>query len=148
MPKPAGGGAGAGRIGATRFAQANAEALPLADASVDAVTCIYLFHELPRRVRATVAAEIARVLRPGGRLVFVDSLQHGEHPPFDGVLEYFPQGFHEPYYADYIPPGPGRPVPRRWGWSRPGGSGAFLSTVAAFDKPGQAPSGSNRPRLA
>lgn len=138
-------GAGAGRIGATRFAQANAEALPLADASVDAVTCVYLFHELPRQVRATVAVEIARVLRPGGRLIFVDSLQHGEHPPFDGVLDYFPQGFHEPYYADYIRQDLAA-LFRGVGLAPAGRERAFLSTVAAFDKPTPEGQGSEQPR--
>jgi ubiquinone/menaquinone biosynthesis C-methylase UbiE len=79
-----------------------AEQLPFADGSVALVTCIYLFHELPRRVRAQVAREMARVLRPGGLLVFVDSLQVGDEPAFDGLLDLFPAAYHEPYYADYI----------------------------------------------
>ncbi|WP_457849468.1 class I SAM-dependent methyltransferase, partial [Staphylococcus aureus] len=37
--------------------QAMAERLPLAAASLDAVTCIYLFHELPPRLRPVVAGE-------------------------------------------------------------------------------------------
>jgi len=90
------------RAGTTGLVQANAEAIPLPDGAVDIVTCVFLFHELPRTVRRSVAAEMARVLAPGGRLVFVDSVQRGDRPSFDGVLEYFPQGFHEPYYADYI----------------------------------------------
>lgn len=85
----------------TGLVQANAEALPFADASLDAVSCVYLFHELPGAVRARVAAEIARVLKPGGTLVFVDSLQTGDAPAYDGLLEHFPRAFHEPYYADY-----------------------------------------------
>ena len=40
--------------------KAKAEALPFADASLDAVTCVYLFHELPPRVRPLVAASLAR----------------------------------------------------------------------------------------
>lgn len=84
------------------LAVANAEALPLADASVDIVTSIYLFHELPRRVRQRVAAEIARVLKPGGRFIYVDSLQTGDDPVYDGSLEWFPVAFHEPYYKSYL----------------------------------------------
>jgi ubiquinone/menaquinone biosynthesis C-methylase UbiE len=79
-----------------------AEQLPLADASFAAVTNVYLFHELPREVRARVAREMARVLRPGGILVFVDSLQLGDEPAFDGLLDLFPAAYHEPYYADYV----------------------------------------------
>jgi hypothetical protein len=41
------------------------------------------------------------VLRPGGRLIFVDSIQQGDAPDFDPLLEFFPLGFHEPYYSGY-----------------------------------------------
>ena len=78
-----------------------AEAAPFADASFDAVTCIYLFHELPPRVRRDVAREIARVMKPGGTLMFADSVQGGDAPDLDQMIEYFPVGFHEPFYASY-----------------------------------------------
>jgi ubiquinone/menaquinone biosynthesis C-methylase UbiE len=84
------------------LAEANAETLPLADSSVDIVTCVYLFHELPHSVRQSVAGEIRRVLKPGGRLIFVDSLQTGDEPDYDGSLQWFPLAFHEPYYASYL----------------------------------------------
>jgi ubiquinone/menaquinone biosynthesis C-methylase UbiE len=79
-----------------------AEAMPFADSQFDAVTCIYLFHELPQVVRRAVVREIRRVLRPGGVLVFVDSLQPGDEPDYDAMLDYFPVAFHEPYYASYL----------------------------------------------
>jgi ubiquinone/menaquinone biosynthesis C-methylase UbiE len=82
--------------------QAAAESIPAPDSSFDAVTCIFLFHELPRKVRAAAAAEMARVLKPDGILVFVETVQKGDRPDFDGLLELFPIGFHEPYYADYV----------------------------------------------
>lgn len=85
----------------TRVVQAAAEALPVADASQDVVTCIYLFHELPRKVRAQVAAEWTRVLKPDGIVVFMDSLQRGDNPVMDGLIALFPLAFHEPFYADY-----------------------------------------------
>ncbi len=81
--------------------QANAEALPFADASLDAVTCVYLFHELPPRVRPVVAAEIARVLKPGGVLAFADLVQPADEPDLSRLLEAFPAYFHEPYYSTY-----------------------------------------------
>jgi ubiquinone/menaquinone biosynthesis C-methylase UbiE len=84
------------------LAEANAERLPFADSSIDIVTCIYLFHELPRRARREVTAEIRRVLKPGGRLIFVDSLQTGDEPDYDAMLDWFPVAFHEPYYASYL----------------------------------------------
>lgn len=78
-----------------------AEAIPAEDGFYDAVTSVYLFHELPPRVRRDAAREIARILRPGGIFVFVDSIQEGESPALDRMLEFFPIGFHEPYYASY-----------------------------------------------
>jgi ubiquinone/menaquinone biosynthesis C-methylase UbiE len=82
--------------------EGNAEALPYADATFDVVTCVYLFHELPPRARLNAAAEIRRVLRPGGTLILVDSLQTGDEPRYDALLDWFPVAFHEPYYASYL----------------------------------------------
>lgn len=84
------------------FRKAMAEALPFESASLDIVTSIYLFHEVPPKVRREIAREFARVLKPGGLLVFMDSLQLGDTPDFDGFLESFPISFHEPYYPSYI----------------------------------------------
>jgi len=81
--------------------QANAEAMPFADGTLDAVTCIYLFHELPPRVRPVVAAAMARTLKPGGVLVLVDSVQPVDEPDLARLLEAFPAYFHEPYYSSY-----------------------------------------------
>ena len=80
----------------------NAEAIALDDASQDIVTCIFLFHELPADARRKVAGEIARVLKPGGTFVLIDSLQFGDKPGWDGLLESFPERFHEPYYRQYL----------------------------------------------
>ncbi len=80
---------------------ANAETMPLPDASQDIVTAIFLFHELPPDIRRRVTAEIARVLKPGGVFVFLDSLQMGDRPGWDGLLEAFPVRFHEPYFRHY-----------------------------------------------
>ncbi|MGQ7792190.1 class I SAM-dependent methyltransferase [Faunimonas sp. B44] len=81
---------------------AKAEALPLADGALDLATSIYLFHELPPKIRRAVAGEMARVMKPGGLLVVVDSLQTGDEPRYDGLLELFPRLFHEPYFAGYL----------------------------------------------
>jgi ubiquinone/menaquinone biosynthesis C-methylase UbiE len=81
--------------------QANAERLPFADGSLDALTSIYLFHELPPKVRKVVAREIARVLKPGGVFVLADSVQPADEPQLARLLEAFPAYFHEPYYASY-----------------------------------------------
>ena len=79
-----------------------AEAMPLADVSQDIVVSIFLFHELPPKVRGQVLAEVFRVLKPGGLFVLADSVQFGDHDGMDGLLEYFPHGFHEPYYNSYL----------------------------------------------
>jgi ubiquinone/menaquinone biosynthesis C-methylase UbiE len=82
--------------------EGQAEALPFADEQFDQIVSIYLFHELPPRVRPKVIAEAARVLKPGGSFIIADSLQFGDNPGVDGFLEYFPEGFHEPYYKGYL----------------------------------------------
>src|SRR5207248_8782427 len=86
----------------TRFVVGKAEAIPAPDNSHDAVTGIFLFHELPPQVRRAALAECTRVLKPGGRLVLLDSLQRGDRPDYEGLLELFPQNYHEPYYESYI----------------------------------------------
>ncbi|MGH1418416.1 MAG: class I SAM-dependent methyltransferase [Hyphomicrobiaceae bacterium] len=80
---------------------ANVEEISLPTASQDIVTAVFLFHELPPDVRRRATAEIARVLKPGGLFVFVDSLQMGDRPGWDGLLEAFPVRFHEPYFRSY-----------------------------------------------
>jgi ubiquinone/menaquinone biosynthesis C-methylase UbiE len=91
----------AGRRSGAPGVQALAERLPFADASLDAVACVYLFHELPPRVRPKVAAEIARVIKPGGVFAFADSVQAEDAPKIARLLEAFPAFFHEPYYGSY-----------------------------------------------
>lgn len=85
----------------TRLIEAKAEATGLAAQSFDIVTAVYLFHELPPKIRVEVAAEIARLLKPGGIFILVDTIQYGDEPGFDCLLEAFPRGFHEPYYDSY-----------------------------------------------
>jgi ubiquinone/menaquinone biosynthesis C-methylase UbiE len=80
----------------------NGEALPWADATFDAVTSVYMFHELPRNARRNVMREMLRVLRPGGVVVIEDSAQESESPELASVLRNFPQEFHEPFYRDYL----------------------------------------------
>ncbi|MBK5910600.1 hypothetical protein CCR85_03720 [Rhodothalassium salexigens] len=121
-------------VASLRTVQAPAEAMPLADGVYDAVTSVYLFHELPPKVRGLVAAEMARVLRPGGRLVVVDALQHGDRDDFDGMLEMFPIRFHEPYFASYST----TDMPALFeaaGLDTVAVEPAFLSKLFVFDKP-------------
>jgi ubiquinone/menaquinone biosynthesis C-methylase UbiE len=113
---------------------ANAESLPVPNESQDAVTSIFLFHELPPKVRRTVFRECARVLKPGGRLVLVDSLQHGDEPGYEGLLELFPQNYHEPYYRSYTNEDFSA-LAKRCGLTHIKNVKAFVSKVMVFDKP-------------
>jgi SAM-dependent methyltransferase len=116
----------------TALMAGNAESIPLPDESQDAVTSIFMFHELPPSVRRIVLSEFARVLKPGGRLV--DSLQHGDEPDYDGLLELFPQSFHEPYYLSYIKEDFAALCQDR-GLTYIRNARAFVSKVIVFDKP-------------
>ena len=82
--------------------KANAENLPFEDNSMQAISCVYLFHELPRTVREKVLIEMFRVLEPGGSLVLADSIQINDSPNFISIMEGFYKNFHEPFYCDYI----------------------------------------------
>jgi ubiquinone/menaquinone biosynthesis C-methylase UbiE len=87
--------------GISALVQANAERLPFANDSLDGVTSVFLFHELPPAVRSRVASEIGRVLRPGGLFAFADALQPVDEPRLARLLGAFPAYFHEPYFASY-----------------------------------------------
>src|SRR5258708_39802803 len=75
-----------GLAGRVQFARADAEHLnTLADASFDAVVCECAFCTFPNKQAA--AAEIARVLVPGGHLGLSDLTRSGPLPPeLDGLL--------------------------------------------------------------
>jgi arsenite methyltransferase len=73
------------RAGATKlsvsqveFREGRLEALPVADASVDAVTSNCVINLVPDK--GAVFKEVARVLRPGGRIVVSDILLDGRLP--------------------------------------------------------------------
>jgi ubiquinone/menaquinone biosynthesis C-methylase UbiE len=80
----------------------NAEQLPFPDGHFDAVTNVYLLHEVPPEVRGRVLAEMARVVRPGGLVVVADSLQLADAPELHRELHAFSERFHEPFYPSYI----------------------------------------------
>jgi ubiquinone/menaquinone biosynthesis C-methylase UbiE len=85
-------------------------------------------------VRRFVFREVARVLKPGGRLILVDSLQIGDEPDYDGMLELFPRSYHEPYYASYLKEDFGT-MARDYGLTPVRNVNAFVSKVMVFDKP-------------
>ena len=123
-----------GRWKSIDFVQKPAEATGLADSAYDVVTAVYLFHELPPKVRVEVAAEIARVLKPGGMLIVADTIQYGDEPGFDILLENFPRGFHEPYYDSYCRTDLAE-LFGAVGLEKNDETIAFLTKVSAFRKP-------------
>ncbi len=80
----------------------NAEQMPFATGSMQALTCVFLLHELPRKTRQKVINECWRVIEPGGVFVLADSIQLEDSPKFEPIMEDFHKVFHEPYYRDYI----------------------------------------------
>jgi ubiquinone/menaquinone biosynthesis C-methylase UbiE len=84
-----------------RFQEADAENLPFADASVDAVLSSFGVTFTPAQERA--AAELARVCRPGGRI---------------GLANWTPEGFIGQLFkiiGRYAPPTTGLSSPLLWG---------------------------------
>ncbi len=85
-----------------QLTKGNAENMPYPSGSFQALTCVFLFHELPRDARQNVLSECFRLLEPGGTLVLADSIQIEDSPQFTKIMENFHKIFHEPYYRDYI----------------------------------------------
>jgi SAM-dependent methyltransferase len=83
------------------FDEGDAEALPYADASFDAVTTMFGAMFAPRP--ELVASEFARVLKPGGLLAM------GNWGPGSFVARMFKVG------STHVPPPPGVPPPILWG---------------------------------
>jgi ubiquinone/menaquinone biosynthesis C-methylase UbiE len=83
------------------FQVADAEALPFADASFDAVVSTFGVMFTPDQARA--ATELVRVCRPGGRI---------------GLANWTPDGFIGQLFkviGAYVPPAPGARSPALWG---------------------------------
>ncbi len=82
--------------------QANAESLPYVDNFFQAVTSVFMFHELPAPVRQNVINEAYRVVQPGGTFIICDSIQLSDSPELKVSMENFSAMFHEPFYRNYI----------------------------------------------
>ena len=105
-------GAGAGRY---RLLRQGAEAMPFADGAVDLAIFIFSLHHVPPTVLPAVLQEVARVLKPGGRLYVaepvaagpvqeVTALYHDEtavRAEAAAILEAEPGLFHDKQRMDY-----------------------------------------------
>ncbi|MBK7540807.1 MAG: methyltransferase domain-containing protein [Candidatus Competibacteraceae bacterium] len=60
--------------------------LRFADASYDSVVVFFLLHEQPEEVRAQTIAQALRVVKPGGKVVFVDYHRPSAFNPFRYVM--------------------------------------------------------------
>ena len=120
-----------------------AEAMPVDAQSQDIVVSIFLFHELPPKIRPKVLAEIFRSLKPGGAFILADSVQFGDYPAMDGLLEYFPHGFHEPYYKGYLGWNLGEALETQ-GFVKEGERLAFLTKVTIWRRPRLGDTGPHR----
>lgn len=94
------------RAGDATFVQMNAERLePAWTGRFDVVTCIWLFHEMPPEAIERTTAEIARVLAPGGRFLFLEAAQPEDvedgRETVVGISERFRDTMNEPYFRRY-----------------------------------------------
>ncbi|HEX4790841.1 MAG TPA: class I SAM-dependent methyltransferase [Actinospica sp.] len=72
---------------AVRYLAGSANAIPLPDASVELVLLFLVWHHVPDQ--AAAAAEIGRVLRPGGRVLIRSTF--GDRPPESCWRDHFPR---------------------------------------------------------
>jgi ubiquinone/menaquinone biosynthesis C-methylase UbiE len=82
--------------------QGNIEELPYVDNYFHAITCVFLFHELPAPARQKAIEECYRVLKPGGTFILCDSIQVSDSPEMQPLMDGFHELFHEPYYRSYM----------------------------------------------
>jgi ubiquinone/menaquinone biosynthesis C-methylase UbiE len=62
------------------------ESLPFCDRTFDVVLSTLMLHHLPGTLRSQCAAEVRRVLKPGGRLLAID---FGTSPGEKGIVAHF-----------------------------------------------------------
>jgi ArsR family transcriptional regulator len=85
--------------GNVEFHRAELEMLPLDEGQVDAATLILVLHHLPDP--AKVIGEVARVLKPRGRLLVVDMLPH-ERVEYRQGMGHVWMGFDDEQIAEYL----------------------------------------------
>lgn len=68
------------------FTNALVESMPFPDGQFDVVLSTLMLHHLPGKLRVQCAAEVRRVLKPGGRLLAID---FGTAPGKKGIVAHF-----------------------------------------------------------
>lgn len=112
----------------------NAEDLSFKGDSFDAISCVFLFHELPKPARRRVIHEAYRVLKPGGTFVISDSAQLNDSPEMAQPLEGFPKTYHEPYFKSYLRD-PLEDIVKESGFTLASSKSWLLSKVIVATKP-------------
>jgi ubiquinone/menaquinone biosynthesis C-methylase UbiE len=120
-----------GRTARVKLIEGAAERLPFDDDALDLVVSSFVLHELPAEIRQKTLAEMARVLKRDGLIVIVDSIQRGDLPAWEGLIDLFPHYFHEPFYAEYAS-GRLKDWAEQAGLAVTGYERAFLSSVTAL----------------
>ena len=99
-----------GRVANVFAHRQDAAALSFSNAEFDQVVVFFLLHELPAAVRANAVREVMRVIKPGGKVVFVDYHRPvWQHPhrylmrPVLTTLEPFALDLWEKEIADWLP---------------------------------------------
>lgn len=88
-----------GKTANVELKRGGAEALPIEDGTVDAVTIVLVLHHLNDPPAAL--EEAARVLKPGGRLLVVDMLPHG-HREYQQMMGHVWMGFEEAQLTQWL----------------------------------------------
>jgi ubiquinone/menaquinone biosynthesis C-methylase UbiE len=99
------------RVPRARFVQGIAERTGFAAERFDGIACCFVFHELPPRAGDEAIAEIARLLRPGGRLAIVEPAAEqfqgsvwrvfARRGPLGLYFALLARGVHEPFAASW-----------------------------------------------
>lgn len=84
------------------FSQQDASATNFADGSFDLVVSSFFLHEVPVKVTHQIMAEVYRLLRPGGMIVFMELPPHKACEPFlNFAYDWDTQHNNEPFYQSY-----------------------------------------------